>query len=172
MISIRLATVEDAEKIAVVSRQTFYETFAAENTEENMQKFLNEQFTKGRLILEVGKPEHIFLLAYYNNDIAGYMKLSEAKKPGELQGYSCIEIARLYAMKNFLGKGVGKALMANALDIAGELKKEIIWLGVWEKNQKAIEFYQRWGFEKFGQWEFLLGDDVQQDWLMKKNISE
>jgi ribosomal protein S18 acetylase RimI-like enzyme len=60
--------------------------------------------------------------------------------------------------------------MQNCIDKAIELKKEIIWLGVWEKNTKAISFYSKWGFIKFAEHPFVLGDDIQNDWLMKKEI--
>lgn len=167
---IRLATTDDAELIADLSRDTFRETFAAENSKEDMNKFLNEQFTKGRLMMEVGEPENIFLLAYVDDEVAGYAKLRDGRKPDELQRDQCMEIARLYVLKDQSGKGVGRQLMNNALDIASELKKNVVWLGVWEKNERAIRFYKHFGFEKFGQWEFLLGDDVQNDWLMKKYL--
>jgi diamine N-acetyltransferase len=171
MVSIRLATIDDAEQIASLSQQTFFETFAEENTRENMEKFLNEQFTKGKLMLEVGRNENIFLLAYAGNEIAGYVKLSDAKKPPAFERVASIELARLYVVKKMIGKRVGQALMQNSLDIAEELKKELVWLGVWEKNTRAIDFYKKWGFEKFDEWDFLLGDDLQKDWLMKKELS-
>lgn len=167
-LSIRHATIADAETIAEISRQTFFDTFAAYNTEADMQKFLNEQFTKGRLMLEVGKPENIFLLAYNNNSIAGYAKIRDGKKPDELKNVDAIEIARLYVIKQMIGTGAGSALMQHAIDIATQQKKEVVWLSVWEHNHRAINFYTRWGFEKFGECDFLLGDDVQRDWMMKK----
>jgi ribosomal protein S18 acetylase RimI-like enzyme len=169
--TLRYATKDDAALLADISQQTFYDTFAADNTAEDMTKFLNEQFTKGRLMLEVGAPENIFLLAYYGDDVAGYLKLREGKKLAALNGMASLEIARIYVIKDFIGKGVGKLLMQAALDIAKEQGKEVIWLGVWEHNQRAIAFYTSWGFEKFGEVDFLLGNDLQRDWLMKKNIS-
>ena len=169
---LRYATREDAELIADISRQTFYDTFAADNTEEDMAKFLNEQFTKGRLMLEVGSPENIFLLAYCDGEVAGYLKLREGKKLVQLQGAAAMEIARIYVVKEFLGKGVGKQLMQAAIDLAKQKEKEVIWLGVWERNQRAIAFYSSWGFQKFGEVNFLLGDDLQRDWLMKKTLSQ
>ena len=168
--TLRYATPDDAALIADISRQTFYDTFAADNTEADMQKFLNEQFTKGRLMLEVGAPENIFLLACHENNIAGYVKLREGKKLAALNGATSMEIARLYVVKDFLGKGAGKFLMQASLDIAKEKNKEVVWLGVWEKNQRAIDFYTAWGFEKFDECDFLLGDDIQRDWLMKKEL--
>jgi diamine N-acetyltransferase len=170
--SLRQATKEDAALIADISRQTFYDSFAADNTEENMTKFLNEQFTKGRLMLEVGAPGNTFFLAYDAQNVAGYIKLREGKKAEDLHPSTSIEIARLYVLKEYIGKGLGKILMQAALNEAREKQKEWIWLGVWEHNLRAIQFYTAWGFQKFGECDFLLGDDVQHDWLMKKNLSE
>ena len=172
MLSIRLATIDDANLIASLSQQTFFETFAEANTPENMEKFLAEQFTKGKLMLEVGRPENIFMLAYYGSEPAGYLKLREGVRPAGLEDVPCIEIARLYVVKQMLQKGIGKVLMQNAVDIAIELKKRILWLGVWENNKRAIDFYTRWGFKKFGEADFLLGDDVQNDWMMKKELPD
>jgi diamine N-acetyltransferase len=169
-LSIRFATKEDAALIADISRQTFYDTFAADNTEEDMDIFLTQQFTKGRLMLEVGASENEFLLAYDNNELAGYVKLREGKLPHLLKGSAALEIARLYVMKEFIGKRVGAALMEASLAIATEKEKKVVWLGVWEKNTRAIAFYTRWGFEKFDECDFLLGNDVQRDWLMKKAL--
>ncbi|RYF87336.1 MAG: GNAT family N-acetyltransferase [Chitinophagaceae bacterium] len=170
-ISIRMATREDAVLIADISRQAFYDTFAADNTKEDMEKFLEEQFTRGRLMMEVGSPENTFLLATIDNEVAGYVKLRDGKLPDELKGSTALEIARLYAVKEFIGKGVGAALMQVSLDIARKKQKQFVWLGVWEKNKRAIDFYTRWGFEKFGEWDFLLGNDLQRDWLMKKALT-
>jgi ribosomal protein S18 acetylase RimI-like enzyme len=169
-VTLRTATKEDAELIADISRQTFYDTFAADNSAEDMQKFLSEQFTKGRLMLEVGAPENSFVLAYCNDKVAGYAKLRDAKVPVALKNVPSLEIARLYVLQEFLGKGIGALLMKACLDAASEKQKGAVWLGVWEKNLRAIAFYNRWGFQKFGEWDFLLGNDLQRDWLMKKEI--
>lgn len=167
---IREATVADARLIADISHQTFYETFAAHNTKEDMDKFLNQQFTKGKLIMEVGARGNTFLLVYNDDKIAGYVKLRDERVPAGMGKVSALEVARIYAMANQIGKGVGSLLMKSCIDIAKEKNKEWLWLGVWEKNQRAIEFYTKWGFEKFDETDFLLGDDMQRDWLMKRKI--
>jgi ribosomal protein S18 acetylase RimI-like enzyme len=167
---IREATVEDAQLIADISHQTFYETFAAHNTKEDMDKFLNHQFTKGRLMMEVGAKGNVFLLAYNDDQLAGYVKLRDERVPLSMGDVAAIEIARIYAVSNQIGKGVGSFLMQSSINIAKQKNKEWMWLGVWEKNQRAIEFYTKWGFEKFEETDFLLGNDVQRDWLMKKKV--
>ena len=171
MIIIRFATTDDAALIANMSQQTFYETFALQNTKANMDKFMNEQFTKEALMKEVGTPDNIFLLAYDGNEPVGYVRIRENNNLPELNCHNAIEIARIYAVTNAIGKGVGKVLMNECIKIAMEKKKEMIWLGVWQENQRAIDFYTKWGFEKFATHVFMLGDDPQMDWLMKKTLS-
>jgi diamine N-acetyltransferase len=167
-VNIRFATAADAELIAETSRQAFFDTFASFNTKENMDKFLSRQFTKESLIKEVGVEGNIFLLAYIENELAGYALMRETRNPVELGNKSSIEIIRFYATKNSIGKGIGKALMQKCVDIAVEKNKEILWLCVWSENQRAIDFYTKKGFEKFSDHVFILGDDIQNDWKMKK----
>jgi ribosomal protein S18 acetylase RimI-like enzyme len=169
-ITVRFANVLDAALIADLSRHTFYQSFASGNTRENMDKFMNEQFTRDALMAELEAPGNFFLLASYRGAPAGYARLREDNNPPQLAGLPTLEIARIYALKELIGQGIGKALMTRSIDFAKEKKKQLIWLGVWEKNLRAIEFYTRWGFEKFAEHPFILGDDVQTDWLMKKKI--
>lgn len=169
-IEIRIAARADAELIADISRRSFYESFAHLNTEENMLLFLDQQFTREQQMAEVGAPGRIFLLAYQDAAPVGYASMREAALPPEMAGAEAIEIAQLYAEQGSIGKGVGRALMQACLDIAHGLDKEWVWLGVWEHNQRAIDFYYQWGFERFGQHIFMLGQDAQIDWWMKKKL--
>jgi len=167
---IRPADKNDAAAIAAISRKTFYDTFAAHNTPENMQQFMNETFTEAALVAEVGAPGNTFLVAVTEGEMVGYARLREAPNPPELGAGPAIELARIYSLQSMIGKGVGKALMQRSIEIARQQKKQILWLGVWEHNQKAIDFYTRWGFEKFSEHDFVLGSDVQKDWLMKLTL--
>lgn len=169
-IIIRLANRDDAELIADMSRITFYDAFAKDNSKEDMDFFLNEQFTKAALKKEVEEANGIFMLAYVNNDAAGYARMRLKNSENILAEESAIEIARIYAMPSAIGKGVGSALMQKCIDVAAEQNKTVIWLGVWEKNERAIAFYTRWGFNKFSEHSFLLGSDLQTDWLMKRTV--
>ena len=169
-IIIRYATALDAELIADFSRKTFYETFGTHNTKENMDKFMKEQFTRESLIKEVSEPGNIFLLAMNEEKPVGYVRMREGEKYPEFGDRDSLEIARIYVVNKFIGTGVGKLMMQKCISLAKEIKKDIIWLGVWEKNKRAISFYTKWGFEKFAEHPFLLGDEVQTDCLMKKEI--
>jgi ribosomal protein S18 acetylase RimI-like enzyme len=171
MISICIANQEQAGLIADLSRQTFYETFAAVNTKENMDLFMNESFSTPALMKEVGAPGSIFLLAYIGEEPVGYARLRENNNPPELGNVRALEIARIYAIKKFIGKGVGSALMQQCIELARKKKLDMLWLGVFQENQPAIDFYSRWGFEKFATHIFMLGNDPQKDWLMKKTLA-
>lgn len=170
MTNIRIADKRDAELIAELSQQTFIETFASTNSKENMDKFLRESFSKEILMKEAGESGNIFLLAYENEKPVGYVRMREDNNPPELTGTSSLEIARIYVIKNAIGKGFGKLLMQKCVAIAKEKNKAVMWLGVWEHNKRAIDFYMNWGFEKFATHIFKLGDDNQTDWLMKKSV--
>lgn len=171
-VTIRYADRSDDKLIADISQRTFYETFAPDNSEADMNKFLSEQFTIGKLMLEVGAPGNTFLLAHYDGQVAGYAKLRTGKIPPELPSNNSLEIARLYAMPGYIGKGIGAALMKRCIELALEDHKDTIWLGVWERNQRAIDFYHKWGFQKFGIADFLLGNDLQTDWMMYKDLRQ
>ena len=167
---IRFATGEDAELIADLSRKTFYETFGYVNTKQDMDKFMNEQFTREKLIKEVQEPGNTFLLAFDGDVPVGYVRMREGKKFPEFGDKDSLEIARIYAVNTYLGTGVGQQLMRQCIFFAKQFKKEIIWLGVWKKNPRAIAFYTKWGFEKFSEQDFLLGNDLQKDWLLMKKL--
>jgi len=167
-ILIRRAGITDAALIAELSRQTFYDSFAASNTKDDIDKFMNEQFSADALIKEVETGDGVFFLAYDGDEAIGYVRMRDGDHYPEFDNLSSIEIARIYAVQSSIGKGVGSAMIKKCIETAKELNRKIIWLGVWEHNKRAIDFYTKWGFEKFGQHEFVLGSDVQTDWLMKK----
>ena len=169
-ITLRVATEADAELIADLSRSTFFETFYPHNDPNNINLFLKEQFTRRSLIAELPVPTNQFVIAYCGEEVAGYMKMRDGNNPRELGGSSSLEIARLYATTNMIGKGVGKVLMEHAHQCARAKGVECLWLAVWEKNKRALDFYVSWGFEIVGKQVFVLGMDLQTDWIMKKML--
>ena len=169
MIQVRKAETSDASLIADISRETFYETFAVFNTTADMDKFLAEQFSREQLMNQVTVPGNVFYIAFENNRAAGYVFLKEGAD-ASTGAAAPIEISRLYARTSFIGKGVGRLLMQAAINHASHKGHDVIWLGVWEHNQRAIDFYTAFGFVKFGEHDFILGDDVQRDWLMKRSV--
>ncbi len=171
-LSIRIATTDDAEIISVISRQTFYDSFAAQNTAEDVEKHMHEYYNVAKMREELADAGNVFLLAYYEDALVGYAKMREDAKEESKELEMPMEIERIYAVQNMIGKGIGKALMLRCMAIAKQKNKQTIWLGVWEKNLPAIAFYTKWGFEKFGQHVFVVGNDPQTDFLMKKSLKK
>ncbi|AWK05618.1 GNAT family N-acetyltransferase [Flavobacterium crocinum] len=167
-LEIKKATVKDLNELQVIGRQTFSETFAEVNSEENMIKYLEESFADEKLTAELNNPNSYFYLAVLENKVIGYLKLNTSNAQTEKQADDALEIERIYVAKEFHGKKVAQALYAQALETAKELKPTYIWLGVWEKNFRAVSFYTKNGFIQFDTHIFRLGDDEQTDLLMKK----
>lgn len=168
-IRIEKAGLADISALRQIGMQTFYESFAAENTEEDMQQYLEESFTDERMMAELSNPEAFFYLALSGNSVIGYLKLNTGAAQTEpiTDG---LEIERIYVLTSFHGTGVGQQLYEHALSIAVEKNASCLWLGVWEHNRKAIRFYEKNGFTAFDTHIFTLGSDRQTDILMRKEI--
>ncbi|GCC51617.1 N-acetyltransferase [Chryseotalea sanaruensis] len=169
-INIRKAGANDAAKLAAIGKMTFAETFAHANTKEDMQQYVSKAFTEKQLLIELEEPGTIFLMAFERDRLAGYAKLRSSKNPSGLNSNKALELQRIYARQSYQGKKVGKQLMEYSLEMAKAMGFDTLWLGVWEYNPRAIAFYEKWGFEKFGEQSFTLGYDTQTDILMKKRI--
>ena len=83
---------------------------------------------------------------------------------------NALEIQRIYILKSAKGHGIGSAFMQIAENFASEKKLSTIWFGVWEHNEPAKKFYKSKGYEKFSHHTFVIGDDMQTDFLLKKEI--
>lgn len=164
---IREAINEDAETLGRVAAQSFTETFSWYNTEENMRDYNQSHFTTAQILAEIQDKNSIVYVALIDDVIIGYAKLKSSETPEELGGLKSIEIERLYVLKQFHDKKVGLTLMNKCLETARKKKLDAIWLGVWEHNPRAFNFYTKIGFHKFGSHIFQLGDDAQTDYLMK-----
>jgi ribosomal protein S18 acetylase RimI-like enzyme len=169
-ITIRKASLQDCIPLAVISRKTFYDSFGAGNTAEDMQKHLETNYADDIIKAELEDTENTFLLTYDEDLLIGYCKLTEKQKPDAATLPEPIEIERIYALNTVIGKGIGKAMMEACIEQAKKKNKTCIWLGVWEHNPRAIAFYTKFGFEKFGEHIFVVGNDPQTDWLMKKML--
>jgi diamine N-acetyltransferase len=171
-VTIRSCSLHDAEAILSLGIRTFRDTFDEMNTPENMMLYLNKTFTLKRIREEIQEPGSIFFIAEKDGDAVGYARLRTFEKPDGLESQSPIEIERLYADKKFLGQRIGYNLMNTCLHYARDHGHDLVWLGVWEHNERAISFYKKWGFEQFGQHVFMLGQDAQTDLLMKKQLKQ
>lgn len=166
MVNIQLITEEKLKELVELARNTFVDTYAIHNTEADMKKYLRENFTVEIFNGQIKKGK-LFYVAENENQLIGYIQLSDHNKRIELEPNSHLEIERLYVSKKHQRKNIGVKLLESAIKHSNNFQYSILWLGVWKKNEKAINFYKKNGFEIFGEHHFILGDDVQDDWLMK-----
>ena len=171
-IEIRRVTLNDIKQLQNIGRQTFSETFSARNTAENMKKYLEEGFTVEKLNAELDNPNSEFYFAMLDNNVLGYLKLNFGQSQTELKDDKALEIERIYVKKEFHGKKVGQILYDKAMQIAKQKNADYVWLGVWEENPRAINFYKKNGFVEFHKHIFKLGDDEQADIMMKLDLKD
>ncbi|MFA9458114.1 GNAT family N-acetyltransferase [Halalkalibacter sp. AB-rgal2] len=168
--SIRKCTLDDLHTIQKVSYETFNETFKHQNSPENMDAYLKKAFNLQQLEKELTTPSSQFYFIYYHNRLAGYLKLNMNDAQSERLGDDALEIERIYLKNKYQKLGLGKHLLDKALQIATEYNQKKIWLGVWEKNSKAIAFYKRMGFVQTGAHAFYMGEEEQTDFIMTKML--
>ncbi|MCF0073683.1 GNAT family N-acetyltransferase [Dyadobacter sp. CY261] len=164
------ATINDLKTVRQIGIDTFYESFASVNTEENMAYYLETGFSEEKVVSELSNPDSEFHLAYEDDTLIGYLKINHGPAQTELKDETALEIERIYVLKAWHGLKIGQLLYEKAMEIARERKYKYVWLGVWEKNEKAIGFYKRNGFVAFDQHLFKLGDDVQTDIMMRLEL--
>lgn len=171
-IEIKKVTLDDIHSLLKIGRQTFYETFSTGNTEENMTKYLNEGFSIDKLTTELNDKNSEFYFARHNDNVIGYLKLNFGQSQTELKDDKGLEIERIYVLKDFHGKSVGQILYDKAIEIAKLKNTDFVWLGVWEENPRAINFYKKNGFVEFDKHIFKLGNDKQTDIMMKFKLNK
>jgi ribosomal protein S18 acetylase RimI-like enzyme len=169
-IKVEKLTSADLSKLQRIAQDTFSETFAAVNTAENMKTYLDNSFSTIRLMEELTNEESRFYFAVQDGAVIGYLKINRGQAQTELKDSQALEIERIYVLKAWHGKNIGQLLYEKAMEIAAELGVKYVWLGVWEKNIRAIRFYSKNGFIPFDKHLFKLGDDEQTDLMMKKTL--
>ncbi|HYE95162.1 MAG TPA: GNAT family N-acetyltransferase, partial [Rubricoccaceae bacterium] len=169
---IRPATPADAETLAALAERTFRDTFAADNTADDMEAYVRDAFGLDRVRAELEDAANTFLLAFVNGgeQTVGYAKLRTGATDPSVTGPAPVELERLYVDRGALGHGVGAALLRASLDAARSAGHRTLWLGVWERNARAISFYERWGFETVGDHVFRLGSADQRDLIMERPV--
>ncbi|WP_118973027.1 GNAT family N-acetyltransferase [Taibaiella koreensis] len=168
---IRAVTPEDLDDLLRISISTFLDTFAASNTPENMQRYLDGNLTAARLQQELAVPGSAFFFILVEGTLAGYLKVNTGAAQTEALGDSSLEVERIYIAKDHKGLGLGRLLMDKAFALAKEQGHNLLWLGVWEHNEAAIAFYRKLGLAPFDTHAFYLGEDKQTDILMKIALS-
>ena len=165
--NIRAISISDLPQLQKIGISTFSETFAEHNTKEDLEKYLKESFAADKLIAELENPNAAFYFAELDDTIIGYLKINFGDAQTELKDNKSVEIERIYVLQAYHGKKIGQLLYNKAIEIAKEHKAKYVWLGVWEENHRALQFYKKNGFVPFDTHIFKLGNDEQTDIMMK-----
>ncbi|MFK7773807.1 MAG: GNAT family N-acetyltransferase [Saprospiraceae bacterium] len=167
----------DLTALRRISIETFSATYKAKNTEENFKKYITKNFNTSQLTRELFNSDTTFYLLFSEpsyretrKPLIGYLKLNEGNAQSEKMEKHCYELERIYLTEEMQGKGFGRILIDKSIEVAKAKNKTELWLGVWDQNTTAIEFYKKMGFVEFGTHDFKLGEEDQVDILMKKEI--
>jgi len=169
-LTIRRATLDDAVLLAELGAKTFSDTFAADNTPEDMAAYLAAAFGPTQQAAELTDPHCVALIAEKDSVAIGYALLRTHAAPDCITGHQPVELVRLYVAQESIGSGVGAMLMQSCIDEARTIGFDTLWLGVWEHNQRAQKFYLKWDFQTVGTHAFQLGTDTQTDYLMQRGL--
>lgn len=170
-ISIRRCDSNDLNDLRDIAIQTYDETFRAYNNPENMTTYLETAFNRQKLISELNNPASRFYFLVADNSVVAYLKINETEAQTDINDPAGLEIERIYVLKKHQRNGYGTKLLNFGIEKARQLNKRFVWLGVWEHNDKALQFYHQSGFITFSSHDFVMGDDHQTDFLLKKELN-
>ena len=169
-IAIKKIGLEQLVSLQEIGRKTFYDTFFESDSEESMKAYLATSFSTEKLTAELENPNSEFYFATQNEVVIGYLKVNFGAAQTELQDANAVEIERIYVLQDYHGKQVGQLLFEKAMAIAKSNRCDYIWLGVWEENHRALQFYTKNGFVAFDKHIFVLGEEEQTDIMMKLKL--
>ena len=168
----RIADADDAADLAALGERTFRAAFAATNDPIEMERYVAAAFRLEQVQSEMADEANTFLVLDSADGLVGYSKLREGKVPDCVTNRQPVELERIYVETQAIGTGLGAVLMEATLAYAQAAGFWTMWLGVWEENTRAIEFYKKWGFETVGEHVFQFGSEAQSDIVMERQIGD
>ncbi len=169
-IEFRKCTRDDLTYLVQISKSTFCEAFEADNDPEDFNAYMDSAFSTTQLQKELSQEHTTFYFVIGKGQVLGYFKLNEFDAQSEFHEVIGIELERVYITSGYQGKGIGRQVLNQIFEIAKTRKKHYVWLGVWQRNPRAIKFYEAYGFQKIGTHPYFIGNDKQTDWLMRKEV--
>lgn len=166
----RVATIDDTEAIRQLAEKTFRDTYTEFNTPENMETHVAKNFSSEAISSDLKSPQNQYFIIEFETETVAFAKLVKDHSTKGLENKKVVEIERFYVDKNLHGQQLGRKLMDFCTNWAKENGFETIWLGVWENNQNAMQFYKKMGFELFDKHVFVLGTEVQTDFTMRRDL--
>ena len=165
-VTVRPAGPADAAWLAALAERTFRETYTVHNTPENMERYVAGHFGQAIQAAELQNPAMTIIVAEVDGRPAGYAQLLRSAPPPAVTTPAPLEVLRFYVDRPWHGQGVAQALMAATVEAARTAGARTLWLGVWERNERAIAFYRKSGFAEVGTQTFVLGTDHQRDFVL------
>lgn len=169
-LSFRPCGISDLDALIQISKDTFVAAFEKDNDPDDFREYINKAFSRERLKTELENPDALFHFVFVGNSLAGYFKVNLVGAQTDVHDEKSMELERIYVVEEHQGKQIGAQMLQYIIQQAAERKMEYLWLGVWEHNPKAIRFYQRHGFQKFGEHPYYIGTDEQTDWLLRLEV--
>lgn len=163
-------TASDLNLLRHIALSTFEKAFRHLNNPGDFNAYTAQAFSEEQTLNELTNPASHFFLLFDRDRPAGYLKVNDLLAQTDIFDPEALELQRIYVEESYQGKELGKLMLDKALELARESGKKYIWLGVWEKNERAIAFYERAGFIKTGAHDFFMGTDRQTDLIMKKEL--
>ncbi len=171
-IQIFRCTAARLRELQEIGKTTFLEAFEKDNQPENIHAYVAAAFCPQKLLAELKNEFSRFYLAEIGGEVAGYLKVNFGPAQTDVHDDRALEIERIYTRKKYYGRGVGQRLFEQAVEVARQNHLQYMWLGVWERNDRAICFYEKNGFTKFGSHIFKVGEDEQIDILMRYDLHD
>lgn len=169
-IEVRAAVWGDAGLLAKLGRETFDEAFADLINDRDLSSFADKRFGLRQQTKELGEPGTTFFIAWHDGRIAGYARLCESVPPPCIASTRVVELERLYLFTRWYGQGVAQALMDACLAEACKKNFDVIWLDVWDENQRALAFYRKYLFRLVGERPYVVGAAEQRHLLMCRRL--
>ncbi|HET6330627.1 MAG TPA: GNAT family N-acetyltransferase [Holophagaceae bacterium] len=167
---LRAAIPEDARALSELASRTFQETFGSNYAPEDLEAFLASAYALPKIARELADPSYSCFVAERGGSLAGYALLHDGTAESCVHGPAPIELERIYVLRAALGAGLGQALLDRCAARAREMGKRTLWLGVWERNDRAQAFYRRNGFVEVGDHRFQVGSMEDRDLVFEKRL--
>ncbi len=165
-IRFRRAEAADAPALAELAARTFADSFGADNRPEDLEAHLQSAYGRTQQAAEIADPDVRTVLGYRDDQLIGFAQVRRKSSPACVVAEHPAELHRFYLVRSAQGTGAAMPLMHAAREAARELGGRHLWLGVWERNPRAIAFYAKAGFTKVGHHDFQVGGDRQTDWVL------
>ncbi|KAB5488779.1 MULTISPECIES: GNAT family N-acetyltransferase [Flagellimonas] len=166
----RICTEDDLHALVKISKETFVAAFEKDNDPDDFKAYIQKAFDPQKLASELSDEDTYFYFLEEEGVLLGYFKLNIGRAQTDVHDMDSMEIERIYVLESHQGKRIGTLMLQEIINLAKRLDKSYIWLGVWEHNPKAIRFYQRNHFQKFGEHPYYIGNDKQTDWLLRLDL--